>query len=63
MTPAAEALVEERRAEHDWRAAHGIGAHFGPHLPATVAGIELRVAERTAAGGLAWVVVATAERG
>jgi len=160
MTPDAEPLVAEWRAEHDWTAAHGIGAHvtvrapffgvaaaqerdveralgsflplqvtlarledrpgalvvlaepddalweltdaasaawpelgahkdgrpdaafhvtvvrtpdpalrraaaeaIGPHLPAAVAGTELRVAERTAAGGLAWVVVATAEPG
>jgi hypothetical protein len=55
--------VSQWRAEHDWTAAHGIRAHFGPHLPATVAGTEVRVAERMAAGRLAWVVVATAERG
>jgi hypothetical protein len=160
MTPAADALVAGWRDEHDWTAAHGIGAHvtvrtpffgvavaqeqeidravgsflplevtlsrledrpgalvvlaepderlwalthaasaawpeLGPHkdgrpdtafhvtvvrtpdpalrraaaeaigarLPATVLGTELRVAERTPGGGLAWVVVATAEGG
>jgi hypothetical protein len=160
MTPEADTLVAELRADHDWTAAHGIGAHvtvrtpffgvaaarerdiertlgsflplevtlsrledrrgalvvlaepderlwaltdaasaawpelgahkdgrpdvafhvtvvrtpdpalrrdavdaIGPSLPATVLGTELRVAERTAAGGVAWAVVATAERG
>jgi hypothetical protein len=48
MTPEADTLVAELRADHDWTAAHGIGAHVTVRTPFFgVAAARERDIERT----------------